>query len=500
MSPKDLDFLLPDLVKRNPEIPDEVIAEMLEDAEIQDLVADAFTTKLPPGLAFRRVMAKGVLLDKGIIVHIETPIEKAKKARKKKAEGFVGRDDATDLPVIASAKALLSPFSGKKVVPSRWLHRGRILDGALNLFLGDPGVGKSTVLGDYITRISTGATWPDSGERVDPGSVVIINREEDECGDILPRLLAMGANMDRVINYEGQVKGTKQSATLKFSTDLDVVKSIIEQVPDLRMLVLDPITVCFQGSETKSGTEIGDALMPVLRLAQEKRFAVVGVIHFNKDLDKPLIYRAADSAALMQIARMAWLVSEHPDDLLDHRAVTLVKGNPPDRIRTGLSFRFVDGKVKWDKKSVPFLASQVDVALQKMRQKSGDVLLAKKWGTQKARAMRYVLGLLVSGEITQEDVWDRSEASGHGKSTIRRAISALLSDEHGDPQIERYSKMTKLGERLFLKRREVKAKGGPLVLMTDLLRWRLPHETVRAPKCAAPVSIGARFNPYVPTT
>jgi len=50
-----------------------------------------------------------------------------------------------------------------EVVPERvrWLWKGRIALGKLNLVDGDPGTGKSAATTDLAARVSVGKPWPD---------------------------------------------------------------------------------------------------------------------------------------------------------------------------------------------------------------------------------------------------------------------------------------------------------------------------------------------------
>ena len=74
--------------------------------------------------------------------------------------------------------------------------RNAVFDGAAILD-GDPGLGKSALTLDIAARITTGSPMPDGSPGVD-GGVVVLNAEDDEADTIVPRLMAMNADLTRV--------------------------------------------------------------------------------------------------------------------------------------------------------------------------------------------------------------------------------------------------------------------------------------------------------------
>ena len=62
--------------------------------------------------------------------------------------------------------------------PIRWVWKGRIALGKVNLFGGIPDLGKSQLTCAFAAAVTTGNSWPD-GERAPLGSVIIIGCEDD---------------------------------------------------------------------------------------------------------------------------------------------------------------------------------------------------------------------------------------------------------------------------------------------------------------------------------
>ena len=79
--------------------------------------------------------------------------------------------------------------------PIDWLWEGWLATGKLHILAGAPGTGKTTVALAFAATISCGGRWPD-GARADPGQVLIWSSEDDAKDTLVPRLIAMGANLN----------------------------------------------------------------------------------------------------------------------------------------------------------------------------------------------------------------------------------------------------------------------------------------------------------------
>ena len=335
------------------------------------------------------LMSKGLVRSRVLDENDEREREKARKKAAKKGhnpklkltEDVVGQIAQGNSPDKTKGVAILTPYSQIKTEKIRWFYPGRIPLGALTLVTGDPGGGKSTWLSDVATRTSRGWPWAEGGI-ADLGSVLIIQQEASKGQEIKPRLEAMGADMDRIIDLTRFVRDNKSRVNLKIDEDLDIIESCCEQLPDLKLVIIDPIADVFSGRGIYNDSDVRDSLLPLTNLAERKGFAIAAVIQFNKDSDRPLKYRMANSAAFVQVARMCWYVSDDPRSP-DSKVLSLAKFNPTDAIRSGLSWRLRDNRLVYDRKAVPFSGEQIDAALQKQRLRASDAVLAtgeeKEW-------------------------------------------------------------------------------------------------------------------------
>src|SRR5438132_10782802 len=86
----------------------------------------------------------------------------------------------------------ITPSSVSWLVPF-WLPRGKLV-----ILDGNPGMGKSLITLDLCARITTGRPFFPDGPAVEPANVVVLNAEDSGADIVLPRLKALGADLDRV--------------------------------------------------------------------------------------------------------------------------------------------------------------------------------------------------------------------------------------------------------------------------------------------------------------
>src|SRR4051812_36822909 len=88
-----------------------------------------------------------------------------------------------------------------RLIPRRlsWLWPGRLALGKLAMLDGDPGLGKSLLALDLCARLSTGRPMPDGSPGPGVCNSLYLNAEDDGRDTIQPRLLALGADLNRIL-------------------------------------------------------------------------------------------------------------------------------------------------------------------------------------------------------------------------------------------------------------------------------------------------------------
>ena len=235
-----------------------------------------------------------------------------------------------------------------------WLWPGWIPKGYITIWAGETGAGKSTVLADVTARVTTGSPWP--GEppeaRRTPGLVIWLGSEDGIEELTVPRLVACGASLDKVIEIQGVAQQGKRN-TFSMQDDLLSVSAWLRQARErgtpFSMLVIDPITSYLPGQKLRK-VDLNDAgqlrtvLEPWLALAQEHNLAIVCVTHFMKDTTRAMLHRVLGSAAFAQTCRSLCSVVARPDDGIYSKALIQVKLNLPEH--PGGAWRFSTVKVQ----------------------------------------------------------------------------------------------------------------------------------------------------------
>ena len=210
------------------------------------------------------------------------------------------------------------------VSEATWLWPKRIPLGRLTVLAGRPGVGKSFVTIDFASRVSTGMTWPDGSVNESAGGVLFFAAEDDPADTIRPRLDAAGADSGRVYYCR--------------NVDLAKIESRIDQVPDCRLVVIDPIgSYLGRCVDAYRENEVRAVLEPLAGIASCRSIAVILVA------DDSLLR----SCAFVGLARAVWHVTKDPHDRT--RRLFLPGKSNLSRETSGLAFWIASDppRVQW---------------------------------------------------------------------------------------------------------------------------------------------------------
>jgi AAA domain len=127
--------------------------------------------------------------------------------------------------------------------PVEWLWPGRVAIGKQTLIAGEAGLGKSQVTIDMATQVSNGGEWP-CGEGVAPlGNVFILSAEDGAADTVIPRLMAAGADRERVHLVRAvRADDGKGQRAFNLQADLDLLAAEIKRIGEGRLVIIDPIS------------------------------------------------------------------------------------------------------------------------------------------------------------------------------------------------------------------------------------------------------------------
>lgn len=321
--------------------------------------------------------------------------------------------------VAAAEKAgpLLTRFDRIDPRATRWLWPSRIAAGRLTLVVGRPGAGKSYFTCDMAARVSTGTPWPDGG-CCPRGDTIFITAEDDPHDTIRPRLDAHWADVARihllaaVRRATGRGKVEEVAFTLR---DVDALEQALRQVPDCRLVVIDPIgSFLGEKADAHRDNEVRSVLAPVARLAEQYGPAVVVVAHTRKSAAANADDMALGSRAFTGIARGVWHLMRDPKD--KHRRLLLAGKSNLAVEQPGLAFTLAGetASVSYEREPV---AMNADEALALEAQ------LAPAPGDDKA--VEWLARLLADGPRGAQEVQREAAAAGISRRALRAARKRL---------------------------------------------------------------------------
>lgn len=223
-------------------------------------------------------------------------------------------------------KVILTSAADLQPEAIRWLWHGWLALGKFHLLAGAPGVGKTTLTMAMAATVSMGGAWPD-GSRCEPGKVLIWSGEDDVADTLLPRLIAAGANLKNCHFISG-VEQKGQSTPFNLARDMPILKTAVQQLGGIRLLIVDPVAGAVTGDSHK-GNEVRNGLQPLVDFAAACNCAVLGITHFGKGgQGADPTSRVLGSVAFTAVARVVLVAAKTKDaEGRPARVIARSKGN-----------------------------------------------------------------------------------------------------------------------------------------------------------------------------
>lgn len=256
----------------------------------------------------------------------------------RKVAEWLGAESPTPRKETGAAGAVVTCAS--EVVPQRieWLWDGRIARGKITVLDGDPGLGKSTVIVDIASRLTSGRPMPNSQEACEVGSVVIASCEDGMADTIVPRLNAAHADLSR-IHFFSVIRDGKGGERLPaIPEDLPAFERVINET-NAQLVIIDPLMgYLSSAADSWKDQSVRKALTPLACLAERSGAAIVVVRHLRKSEHESAVYAGGGSIAIIGQARTGLLVTAHPENVED-RILSVIKCNVAAKAPS-LRFRF----------------------------------------------------------------------------------------------------------------------------------------------------------------
>jgi AAA domain len=314
-----------------------------------------------------------------------------------------------------------------EMVPVMWMWPGKMALGKLSLIAGEPGLGKSQLTAALAAAVTTGGQWPCSNERAPFGSVVIFSAEDDASDTIVPRLKSAGADLERVQIVSAVKERSDQGAAIERSfslqIDLPLLERAIQNLGDVRLIIIDPITSYLGKVDSHKNAEIRGVLEPVAHMAARHGAAVVGITHFSKGGGTSAINRFIGSIGFIAAARAAFVVTADPDSDDPARRLFVPVKNNLAVLGDGLSFRIEQcllnngiyaSRIEWGSDTVTRTADEILQATA-----------AENDSPSKTEAKDFLRNTLADGPRPAKEIEGEAKEAGVAWRTVRRAQKAL---------------------------------------------------------------------------
>lgn len=303
----------------------------------------------------------------------------------------------------------------------QWLWQGRVALGKLTTFAGLPGEAKSLVTVDMAAVVTAGReTFGDGSPNGLPGpaDVLFVSSEDDLEDTLVPRLEAAGADLSRV-HFLRSTIGTVE-CLVNLQTDIDAVRKCLRENPDIRLVVVDPITNHLGSTKMNDEQEVRAALYQLVFPG----VATVIILHLNKKVELGAIQRVSGAAAFIGAARLSWLFTSDSNDPGEVREMLALKNNISPRRGCGLRFQVVTKPVAIEDEvpDIPIIAWQGATSRSandalKETHSEGDSKLEE--------ARQFLQGFLGAGPKTALEAEKSAAEKGISRRTLHRAKASL---------------------------------------------------------------------------
>jgi putative DNA primase/helicase len=350
-----------------------------------------------------------------------------------------------DTPVeVVDPSPRAQTVAASAIAPARfeWLWPSRIPLGTLTLFSGDPKLGKSLVALSVLAALSRGGPLPGSGAdgsgpAIAPhGSALLLSAEDDPARTIVPRLIAAGADLDRIhllsTMRDPEVRGDEDGRTEYVPArermptlspdDLRAIERRAAELGDCRMIVIDPVTAYIGGP----GLDVRRVLTPLRHMAERLGAAVVLITHHNKQGGSSTNgqYRVLGRIDYVAACRLNFLFLQDPDDPTGQRRLMLDNGGnfgpPQPALVYVVQSKDDSAYVEWLPETIDLVAN---AALARART-AGKTSPAAV-GARRRECEHWLRGFLAVGPKTAKECEQAASVAGFNRRVLERARLAL---------------------------------------------------------------------------
>jgi hypothetical protein len=291
----------------------------------------------------------------------------------------------------------------------------RVQLGALNLLVGIGGLNKSTLTARIAADATNGRL---GGDLTDPATVLLASAEDGTEDVTVPRLIAAGADLARVVIPEEPIV---------LPDDLHRLAALVQN-EDVSVAVIDPLVAFLDGgTDSHNDASVRQALGALKPMSEEHALTTIAVMHLNKTRARDTYTRISGSAGFFNAARSVMAMTADPrtpDDELS-RVLWHEKANAGPKA-TPQAFTVVPvGVTATDGATVPTIRLDLGDLLDGLA--IGDALDPGPGEErhERADAKDWLRNRLSAGAMSAQQLYDQAQRDGFAKRTMQRAIRDL---------------------------------------------------------------------------
>lgn len=379
---------------------------------------------------FRTVGRQSNWIDKWVRLaqpEISKAIETAKEWIERDRTKTSGRKGKNEVAWIPTAKFVkMADIVADELV---WLWPNRVPLGCVTIFAGDPGIGKSLITLDLAGRGSTGQIFLDGQPNPIRFKTIMMSQEDDKATVIVPRLMAIGADLgmiealDMVHLEDAAGEQASCERMVNLESDLQLIKQKLEGDPDIKLVIIDPLSNYMGSKSMFRDQEMREVLMPMTKLAQDTGVALIVIMHNSKQQGRNAMNKVGAALGGVGVARIGWSFVKSPDNPEELREMLMMKENLGKF--KGITYKTTERMVEIKGKQL----GQAVIEFVKNSTLDADSVMATADDPESGRAggaARLIRQFIQpGGECLATLVYEAAEAKGISERTLKRSRQDL---------------------------------------------------------------------------
>lgn len=301
--------------------------------------------------------------------------------------------------------------------------------GMIGLFAGYGGSGKSTVALSIAAACSVGGMLPD-GQRAPLLNTLVFAAEDSPDHTIIPRLLATGADLERIHIVDGIARDGEDPGWVQLRNHVSMIEqAVIDN--GIGLVIIDPVSSYIGDANGDKESDVRAGIMPIVAMAERTGAAVLLIRHVSKAGDGTrAASRILGSTAWHDIPRVAWMLADAPDDHQPEpredgtrdtrRVLGVVKSNLAAKPPARWCIQPVDGPLRWLPDPSPVT---VDECFFSQSNRGGKGRDAEEWLKER----------LAGGSQPSKTVESAAKDAGISKAALKRARASLNVKARKEP-------------------------------------------------------------------